>query len=88
MYMIEITEKKINKLSDHIEESLRHLDKVMQCVDEWMQERGEIGERNNSSNENSYGRYGNRERDYVNYRYDDWDDEMNERRRYRGRYRG
>lgn len=66
-YMIEITEKKVNKLSDHIEESLRHLGKAMQCVDEWMEESDGYGERGGS-----YGRsmMGNRGRYGMNYRND------------------
>ena len=31
---IEITEKKYDKLSEHIEESLRHLGKAMSCISE------------------------------------------------------
>ena len=34
MFMIEISEGKMNKLSEHVEESLRHLGKAMQCIDE------------------------------------------------------
>lgn len=34
MVMIEITEKKYDKLSEHIEESLRHLGKAMSCISE------------------------------------------------------
>lgn len=96
-YLIEITEKKVEKLSDHIEESLRHLGKAMQCVDEWMS--GEMHERGgmNYRDNDGYGRYGNSggmnerypyEGRHVNYReHDDWE-EMNERRRRdsRGRY--
>lgn len=51
-YLIEISENKVNKLSDHIEESLKHLGKAMQCVSEWMEEGEGYGERG--------GRYGNR----------------------------
>lgn len=34
MTVIEITEKKYDKLSEHIEESLRHLGKAMSCISE------------------------------------------------------
>ena len=34
MTVIEITEKKYDKLSEHIEESLRHLGKAMSCIAE------------------------------------------------------
>lgn len=85
MVMIEITEKKINKLSEHIEEGLRHLGKAMQYVDDWMQESG-MNERGGMGYRDSdYGRYGNR---YpymgggnMGYRdEDEWDDDMSERR--------
>ena len=39
MFMIEISEGKMNKLSEHVEESLRHLGKAMQCIDEWMEDK-------------------------------------------------
>lgn len=98
-YMIEITEKKVEKLSDHIEQGLRHLGKAMQCVDEWMQEEG-MGERggmNYREEDEEYGRsmmssrrgYGMR--GGMGYRDEDYDDEMSERRggrrrRSNGRY--
>ena len=34
MTVIEITEKKYDKLSEHIEESLHHLGKAMSCISE------------------------------------------------------
>lgn len=95
-YLIEITEKKAEKLSEHLEECLRHIGKAMQCVDEWMEESG-MGERGRMNyrdeGRQSYGRYGNRG-GYGN-REDDDDEEyehhqrMNERRRRdsMGRYR-
>lgn len=91
--IIEITEKKMEKLSDHIEESLRHMGKAMQCVDEWMEEGGM----------HHHGSYGNRYYEpymmnnrysggRMNYReHDDWDDDdwedgmMHERRSRRRR---
>lgn len=96
-YIVEITEKKVEKLSEHIEQGLRHLGKAMSCVEEWMSESG-MGERSNG-----YGnRYGNRYEDMgsrggdgnrggMNYRdEDEWEEEqmMGERRRRRsnGRY--
>lgn len=78
---IEITEKKMDKLSGHIEESLKHMGKAMQCVESWMEESG-MGERTNYRG----GSYGNRySGGGMNYRdEDDWEDEdemMQERRR-------
>lgn len=101
-FLLEITEKKVDKLSEHLEQGLRHLGKAMSCVDEWMQEGG-MGERGGS-----YGRYGNRydgmnERESyggrggygyrsgsMGYRDDDEDDdeEMMERRGRRRRSNG
>ena len=78
-YMIEISEGKANKLSEHIEESLKHLGKAMQCVSEMTEDGFGFGERNRPSN-----RYGG----YTGYREDDddWDrDDMMGERRYRRR---
>lgn len=91
-----IEESKMNKLSEHIEEGLRHMGKAMQCVDQWMEESGmsERGGMNyrGGSYGNRYGqgggRYGNRY-DEMGYRGgygmrddDEWEDEeMGERRR-------
>ena len=44
-YMIEISEGKANKLSEHIEESLKHLGKAMQCVSEMTDDGFGFGER-------------------------------------------
>lgn len=95
MYMIEISEKKYDKLSEHIEESLRHLGKAMSCVAEMGEPYGlghrddeEMGYRSGRSYSRSmmgsrgdYGRYGSRYSD-MGYKDDDeWEDEeMNERR--------
>lgn len=95
MTMIEITDKKVEKLSEHIEESLRSLGKAMQCVEQMMEEGG-MGEREGMPSNrgggygNRYGerepmpRYGNR----MGYRDEDDDEDWGERRRRdsRGRY--
>lgn len=65
-YIIEITEDKLEGLSEHIEKGLRHLGKAMQCVDEWAQE--SYGERGRSGR----GGYGERDEE-------EWEDEMGER---------
>lgn len=60
MKIIEITETKMDKLSEHLEQGLRHFGKAMQCVDEWMQEGG-MGERGgNYGNHGGQGGYGSR----------------------------
>lgn len=95
MRVIEITETKMDKLSGHIEQGLRHLGKAMQYVDDWMQESG-MNERRGGYKDNyrenyrggGYGsRYGSGMGGYRDDDDDDWD-EMNERRRRdsRGRY--
>lgn len=99
MMMIEITEQKVEKLSEHIEEGLRQLGKAMQCVEQMMEESG-MGERNSSGSRGGYGnRYGERESmgnrygnrvygERMGYRDEDEEWEMQERRRRdsRGRY--
>lgn len=100
-FLLEITEKKVDKLSEHLEQGLRHLGKAMSCVDEWMQEGG-MGERGgmNYREHEEYGRYGKHsggmnERypymggSHIMYRDQEEDEyEMGERRRRRsnGRY--
>lgn len=85
MMFIEIEEKKMNKLSEHIEESLKHMGKAMQCVDEWMEEggmsggySGRGGYGNRYSGGSMVGRYGMGYKDNE----DEWDDDemMGERR--------
>lgn len=88
-YVIEITEKKVEKLSEHIEQGLRHLGKAMSCVEEWMDEKG-MGERRGYGSRSNYGsRYGGGS---MGYRDDeDWEDEdemMGERRGRRRRSNG
>lgn len=60
MYMIKITEEKVGKLSDHIEESLRHLGKAMQCVDEWIEDSEEMGQRGGYGMRSGYRSQGGR----------------------------
>lgn len=60
MYMIQIEESKLEKVSEHIEQSLKHMGKAMQCVEEWMEEgsmgqRGGYGNRGGSSYDSRYG---------------------------------
>lgn len=99
MTIIEISEKKYEKLSDHIEESLRHLGKAMSCISEIGEPYG-LGYRDEESMRSHDGhpyrrdhssRYGMRSR-YDNYgdRYmgyrdedEDWDDYMMRERRRR-----
>lgn len=85
--MIEITENKMEKLSEHIEQGLKHMGKAMQCVEEWM-ESGSMGQRGGYGNRNYGSRYGGS----MGYREDDeWEDNdemMGERRGRRRRSNG
>lgn len=83
-YMIEISESKKEKLSEHIEKALHELGKAMACVEQFG---GEYGQRG--------GSYGNRYDDMgMRGRYgmrddEDWDeDEMMGERRHRSRRTG
>ena len=96
-YIVEITEDKVGKVSDHIEKALKHMGKAMQCVEDWMSENdmGEryMGERGSYGQGGSSGSYGNRSnsgnggRSYYGNRMDDDDDEEMGERRGRRRYR-
>ena len=96
MYMVEITEDKIDKATEYAEKMLKYGGKLMQCLSEW-QEEGGMDEREGAPymNRNRYGereeqgRYGNRGGGYMGYRDDDDDWDMQERRRRdsRGRYK-
>lgn len=95
MYMIEISEKAAGELSEHIEKSLRHMGKAMQCLDSMMEEsemgeRGYMGYRQSSGYGGSYGnryeRYG--ERDDSDDDYESMGERRGRRRRdSMGRYR-
>lgn len=100
MYMVQIEETKVGELSEHLEKSLKHMGKAMQCVEEWMEE-GAMGERCGYGQRGGQGGYGSRygggsmgnrygERGGYGMREEDeWEEEMAERRRRRdsrGRY--
>lgn len=98
MYMIEVSEKKYEKLSGHIEESLRHLGKAMSCISEIGEPYG-LGYRDEEQMEYQDGRHS---RSMMGSRYgmrggrmgyrdddDDWaEDEMMGERRRRSRRTG
>lgn len=77
MVTIKITSKKKEKMSEHAEKALRHMGKLMQCIEE-LGEDDDMGERYGNRYEG--GGYGNR---YMNERDEDDDDDypMHERRR-------
>lgn len=102
MRIIEISEDKVGKLSEHIEQGLHHLGRAMSCIEGMMGgygDRGGMNYREHETKHDGYGRYGHphegmNERypypymggGYMGYRHDD--EEMDERRRRdsRGRY--
>lgn len=94
MVMIEIEEKKVEKMSESIEKALKYMGKAMQCIDEvmsehdmgerYMGERGNYGQGGSSSRGRSGGgSYGSRMVYGNRWEDDDDDDEMEERRRRR-----
>lgn len=88
MMMIEITEQKKQKLSEHIENALHEMGKAMACVEQFGGEyghRGGYGSRYEDMSER--GRYGSRG-GYMGYRdEEEWDDDDMGERRGRGRRR-
>lgn len=77
MVTIKITTKKKEKMSEHAEKALRHMGKLMQCIEE-LGEDDDMGERYGNRYEG--GGYGNR---YMGERDEDDEDDypMHERRR-------
>ena len=86
MFQIKITSKKRDKMSEHAEKALKHIGKLMQCIEE-------LGEDDDMDERYGTGRYGTggerypMERTRMNGR-DDWEDDddehtpqMGERRR-------
>jgi hypothetical protein len=90
-YMIEISESKKEKLSEHIEKALHEMGKAMACVEQF----GSMGERQGGGSYGSRydemgerGRYGSRG-GYGMRDDEDWDeDEMMGERRRRSRRTG
>ena len=76
MYVIEITEDKLQSMAEHVEKGLRHMGKLMQCVQELEEDfsgSGAYGEK---------GRLGMRDEE------EDWWEKEEEKRRkkYKERY--
>ena len=102
MYMIQIEESKLDKMSEYTEKMLKYGGKMMQCLEE-LSEEGGMGQRGGQGGGGSYGnRYGERSGGGYGNRYgerggygmreeeDEWEDEMSmrERRGVRGSGRG
>lgn len=95
MYMIQIEEHKLDKMSEYAEKMLKYGGKLMSCIEEMSEESG-MGHRGGRYGERQGGEYGSRYSDYgsrgsMGYRDDeDWDDDdemMGQRRGGRGRRR-
>lgn len=76
MYVIEITEDKLQSIAEHVEKGLRHMGKLMQCIEELEEDfsgSGAYGEK---------GRLGMRDEE------EDWWEKEEEKRRkkYKERY--
>ena len=76
MFQIKITSKKRDKMSEHAEKALKHMGKLMQCIEE-------LGEDDDMDERYGTGRYGAggerypMERTRMNGR-DDWEDDDDE----------
>ena len=82
MVAIKITTKKKEKMSEHAEKALKHMGKLMQCIEELGEDDDMGGNYGNRYEGGNYGnRYGNR---FMGERDDEDDDDdypMHERRR-------
>lgn len=92
MYMIEITDGKLNKMSEYVEDMLWAGGELMYCLEKMKGEHGGYGHRDYESRYGDVSERTMRKNGRMNYRdHEDWaddDDDMNERRRRRanGRY--
>lgn len=77
MYIIEITEDKLHSMAEHVEKGLRHMGKLMQCLEELEEE---------FSDEGAYGEKGRL--GMRNDEEEDWWEKEDEKRRkkYKERY--
>lgn len=91
MYMIQIEEHKLDKMSEYAEKMLKYGGKLMSCIEEMSEESGmgHRGGRYGSDYGSRYSDYGSR--GSMGYRddeeWDDDDDMMGQRRGGRGRRR-
>lgn len=71
--MIEISESKADKLKEHAYKSMKHLDKLYECIEELCED-GSMGERDGGYYGNR-GRYSNRGGYMGNRDEEDWERE-------------
>ena len=76
MYMIEITEDRLHSMTEHVEKGLRHMGKLMQCLEELEED---------SSDSGAYGEKG---RLGMRNEEEDWweEEEDKKRKKYKERY--
>ena len=77
--MIQIEEDSAMELKEHAKKALKHMGKLMECVEELCEE-SQMGERGGYGTRGG-GRYGNR----MGYRDEDWDDGADDFGERRGR---
>ena len=75
MYMIEVTEDKLHTMAEHVEKGLKHMGKLMQCLEDLEED---------FSNDGAYGEKGrlgmrNEEEDW-------WEEDERKRKKYKERY--
>ena len=75
MYMIEITENKLHSMAEHVEKGLKHMGKLMQCIEELEEDFSDSG---------AYGEKGrlgmrNEEEDW-------WEEDERKHKKYKERY--
>ena len=75
MYMIEITEDKLHTMAEHVEKGLKHMGKLMQCLEDLEED---------FSSDGAYGEKGrlgmrNEEEDW-------WEEDERKRKKYKERY--
>lgn len=71
MYMIEITENKMDELAENAEKMLRYGGKVMSCIDSLRRDEGRMGERNPMPDYRDWGHDNGRGRYDSGMDYDD-----------------
>ena len=76
MYIIEITEDKLHSMAEHVEKGLRHMGKLMQCIEELEED---------FSDEGAYGEKGR-----LGMRNDEeedwWEEDERKHKKYKERY--
>ena len=75
MYMIEITESRLHSMAEHIEKSLKHMGKLMQCIEELEEDFSDSG---------AYGEKGRR--GMRNEEEDWWEEDERKHKKYKERY--